>query len=210
MYTMGAYMNQQQHTQKKRTNPYIVGDNVLETVRSLGGNVTKTTQDTAAQIASDALQDIINGRSTQKQTKQHEHTYQEVMPAEPKESTKPNISNRELIQPIIQKDITETKQKLDAIRQELQALSKSIRGLQQEIQTAVMEMPANPGVYHMNFFEQLRHLLKGIRERVDDSRVWLSAWNTNVKKKRGYWGMYKKHGTTFGLSNERSLATQAG
>lgn len=195
---MGQRMNQSQQP-KKRQNPYIVGDNVLETVRGLGGNVTKTTKDTATQIASDALQDIISGR-----------TKNESVPMEPREYVQPRVLNKEFIQPLIQKDISETKQKLEAVRQELQALSKSIRGLQQEIQTAVMEMPVDAGIYHLNFFEQLKQLLKGIRERVDDSRVWLSAWNANVKKKRGYWGMYKKHGTSFGLSSERTLATQAG
>lgn len=195
---MGQRMNQPQQPKKRPTNPYVVGDNVLETVRSLGGSVAKTAQNAATQIASDALRDIISGRTT------------EAVPMGPREHVQPRISNKELIQPLIQKDITETKQKLEAIRQELQALSKSIRGLQQEIQTAVMEMPVDLGVYHLNFFEQLKMLLKGIRERVDDSRVWLSAWNANVKKKRCYWGMYKKHGTSFGLSSERTLATQAG
>ena len=202
-------MNQQPQQPKKRLNPYIMGDNVLETVKSLGGSVSKTAKDSATQIATDALQDIINGRSPQRHPSE-KHYVQENMPMEPRERIQPRVSNRELIQPLIQKDIVETKQKLEAIRQELQALSKSIRGLQQEIQTAVMEMPVEPGVYHLNFFEQLKTLLKGIRERVDDSRVWLSAWNANAKKKRGYWGMYKKHGTSFGLSNERTLATQAG
>jgi len=206
---MGVRMNNQPQQPKKRLNPYVVGDNVLETVRSIGGNVTKTAKDSATQIATDALQDIINGRSPQRQP-QEKHYGQENVPMEPRERIQPRVSNKELIQPLIQKDIAETKQKLEAIRQELQALSKSIRGLQQEIQTAVMDMPVEPGIYHLNFFEQLKTLLKGIRERVDDSRVWLSAWNANVKKKRGYWGMYKKHGTSFGLSNERTLATQAG
>ncbi len=206
---MGQRMNQQPQQAKKRLNPYVVGDNVLETVRSIGGNVAKTTKDSATQIATDALQDIISGRSTHSQPSEKRFADENV-PMEPREQIQPRISNKELIQPLIQKDVAETKQKLDAIRQELQALSKSIRGLQQEIQTAVMEMPVEPGIYHLNFFEQLKQLLKGIRERVDDSRVWLSAWNANVKKKRGYWGMYKKHGTSFGLSSERTLATQAG
>jgi hypothetical protein len=209
MYTMGVPMHTQQQQPKKRPNPYVVGDNVLETVRGLGGNVTKSAQDAATQIASDALQEIISGRPKQKQPSERIHR-DETVPMEPREQIQPQISNKDLIKPLIQKDLAETKQKLDAIRQELQALSKSVRGLQQEIQTAVMEMPVEPGVYHILFFEQLKLVLQGIRERVDDSRVWLSAWNGNVKKKRGYWGMYKKHGTTFGLSSERTLATQAG
>jgi len=57
--------------------------------------------------------------------------------------------------------------------------------------------------------ERISSILKLLREQVDDSRTWLSL-HTNRKQKRGFWGMYKKHGTQFGLSNERTLATQAG
>lgn len=191
-------MNQPQQPKKRPTNPYVVGDNVLETVRSLGSGVAKTAQDATTRIASDALRDIISGRRT------------EEIPMGRGEQIQPKISNKELIQPLIQKDLAETKQKLEAIRRELSALSKSIQGLCSEIQTAVMEMPVEPGIYHLNFFEQLRIMLSHIRERVDDSRTWLATWKTNVKKKQGYWGMYKKHGTSFGLSSERTLATQAG
>jgi hypothetical protein len=206
---MGQRMNQPQQ-QKRHVNPYVVGDNVLETVKSLGGGVAKTAQDSAVQIASSALQDIINGRSS-KQTTPSEQTHShERFPINQQERIQPHVSNKEIIQPLIQKDIAETKQKLEAVRQELQALSKSIRGLSSDIQAAIMEMPVEPGVYHINFFDQLKIMLTHLREQVDDSRTWLSAWSANAKKKRGYWGMYKKHGTTFGLSSERTLATQAG
>lgn len=205
---MGQRMNQTQQP-KKRQNPYVVGDNILETVRGIGSNVGKTvTHDVVSKIASDALSDIVSGRRPQKQTGEfapHEHVQ---FPPEAYVRPKPAI--HELIREFTHKDAAETKQKLDAVRQELQALSKSIQGLHQEIQTAVMEMPVEPGVYHLNFFEQLRQFLLSIRERVDDSRTWLAAWKANAKKKQGYWFMYKKHGTSFGLSSERTLATQAG
>ncbi|MFH0749832.1 MAG: DUF5660 family protein [Candidatus Gottesmanbacteria bacterium] len=190
----------------KKTNPYIVGDNVLETVRSLGGTVGKTIQqDVINKIPEDMLRDIFGTgqRSGELHTNESVNFNNEKVQPAP-------IRTSELLQPMIQKDLSETKQKLDAIRQELQALAKSIHGLQQEVQTAVMEMPVNPGVYHINFFEQLRQMILSIRERVDDSRVWLQAVNTKSKKRRGYWGMYKKHGTSFGLSSERNIATQAG
>ncbi|MEK7119300.1 MAG: DUF5660 family protein, partial [Patescibacteria group bacterium] len=69
--------------------------------------------------------------------------------------------------------------------------------------------PVAPGVYHLNFFERLKSMLKILREQIEDSSSWLSLQNNRKKKKR-YWGMYKKHGTSFGLSHERNLATQAG
>lgn len=206
---MGTHMHQQSN-QKKRPNPYVVGDNVLETVRGIGATVgTTVKRDVVTQIAEDALQDIVGGRaSTHQPTEQLQPN--ETVQLKGNTEEKPIHRKQESIQSLIQKDVVETKQKLEAIRQELHTLSKSIQGLSQDIQTAVMEMPVEPGIYHINFFEQLKIMLMSIRERVDDSRSWLSAWKTNAKKKRGYWGMYKKHGTSFGLSNERTLATQAG
>ena len=68
----------------------------------------------------------------------------------------------------------------------------------------------DPGIYHVNFFERLRSILKVLREQIDDSRTWLALSAQRKQKKLGYWGMFKKHGTSFGLSNERSIATSAG
>ena len=79
-----------------------------------------------------------------------------------------------------------------------------------EFKEVTMEtVPAKPGVYHVNFFEWLFSLIKGIREKIEDSCVWLRAFQSK-KSKRGYWAMFKKHGTSFGLSSERVVATQTG
>ena len=200
-------MNQgQQKQNSKKPNPFIVGDNVLETVRSLGSAVGKTVQqDVVKQIPNDMLRDIFGTQPQPQELQQNES-----ITVQPEKHIHPHVSNQELIQPFIQKDIQETKAQLESIRHELQALSKSMKGFHQEVEKAVLEMPVNPGVYHLNFFEQLRSFIQSLRETLDDSRVWLAAFNNNSKKKRGYWGMYKKHGTTFGLSSERTASTQSG
>jgi len=191
---------------QKKPNPYIVGDNVLETVRSLGNNVGKTIkQDVVQQIPNDMLRDIFG--TVQEPQEMHQN---ETVDIQHEKKVHQGAGHRESIQPYIDADMRETKEKLDGIRKELQALSKSIKGFHQEIEKAVLEMPINPGVYHLNFFEQLRSFIQSLRETLDDGKVWLQAFNNNSKKKKGYWGMYKKHGTTFGLSNERTIATQAG
>ena len=61
----------------------------------------------------------------------------------------------------------------------------------------------------MNFFEWMLAVIRAAREKVEDSNAWLGT----VKGKgaqRNYWNMFKKHGTTFGLSGERAVATQVG
>jgi hypothetical protein len=100
-------------------------------------------------------------------------------------------------------------EQIKAVRQELAVLTASMKSLNTEIVKAIAEQPVEPGVYHLNFFERLKSMIRMIRENIEDSRTWLATWST-CKKKKNYWGMYKKHGTSFGLSNERTLATSAG
>jgi hypothetical protein len=207
VYTMGVRMYQGQSNQPKKKLPTYVGDNILESVRGIGTNIGKTVQhDVVSQISQDALQAIFNTN----QRKNEELPPNEAVQFQPERQQKPIIRGNELIQQIKNADQQEVKAKIDAVRKELQSLSKSIQGLQQEIQSAVMDMPVEAGIYHVNFFEQLRQMLFMMRQQVDNSRVWLEAFQANSKKKRGYWGKYKKHGTLFGLSNERTVATQSG
>ena len=112
-------------------------------------------------------------------------------------------------QPLIEREQLHVREQLAAIRAELKALSETIKNFNQDVQKAINEIPARPGIYHLNFMERLRSVLKILREQIEDSRTWLSL-STGRKKKKQYWGLYKKHGTQFGLSSERTLATQAG
>src|SRR3989344_5698474 len=67
----------------------------------------------------------------------------------------------------------------------------------------------NPGKYHVSFFEWVLLLVRQARMKVEDSSAWLGAFKSKKAKKQ-YWSMFKKHGTTFGLSNERVVSTQTG
>jgi hypothetical protein len=72
-----------------------------------------------------------------------------------------------------------------------------------------VETPVDPGIYHVTFLERLRSFIQLLREQVDDSRTWLTV-SSKRQKKMAFWGLYKKHGTQFGLSSERTVSTQAG
>ena len=111
--------------------------------------------------------------------------------------------------PFVKKEEPQLKEQIQAVQAELKALSASIKSLSNDIQKAVTETPVDPGIYHKNFYERIRSVLRLMREQIDDSRTWLNL-SSNRKQKKGYWGKYKKHGTSFGLSNERTVATQSG
>lgn len=75
---------------------------------------------------------------------------------------------------------------------------------------ALVTTPAGkPGKYHVNFFRWVLSLVKTARIQVEDSGAWLAMFKSKKGQKQ-YWAMFKKHGTTFGMSNERNVATQVG
>jgi hypothetical protein len=105
----------------------------------------------------------------------------------------------------------ETQELLCQLKKQVTLLEKSQKGLVSEISKIKVEkLPPKTGIYYLRFFEWLIILIKQLRMRVEEGRTWLSTFSQRKKKKLGYWQMYKKHGTTFGLSYERSLATQTG
>lgn len=107
-------------------------------------------------------------------------------------------------------DSRELQVKIEEIMIELRKIVESSKDLQVEFrQVTVEQAPKKPGKYHLNFVEWLLQNVKQIRLRIEDSSAWLAMFKSK-KDKRQYWNMFKKHGTTFGLSNERNVSTQVG
>ena len=183
-------------------------DSILESLRTLGTGVTKTVaKDVTGRVAADALSSLFGGAVK----RQGELTPDKPVDLRRERAPWPGFRRPEIRprEPWVTPVEPHLKEQIEAVRMELKALAASIKNLNTDVQRTITETPVNPGLYHKNFFERMRSILQTLREQVDDSRTWLSLYN-NRKQKRGYWGMYKKHGTNFGLSNERTLATQAG
>ncbi len=124
------------------------------------------------------------------------------------------FSNKDIIhsgERLQSREAREMEQTIQNIKAELLHLvSSSNVVLQAEFaQVAVEQAPVNPGKYHLGFFEWILELIKQTRMKVEDSGAWIAAVSSK-KGKKGYWNMFKKHGTSFGLSNERTVATQTG
>lgn len=202
----------QSQTQKKPVNQS--NDSVVESLRGITSTVGNTVKnELVGQSISDAFAALL-GNYPQKQ-----ESYQQSAPVRP---VVPEIAgqNQEKIQPVIRRpEILSTdslkreqefiRQQIESVRMELKALVASLKSLNAEVEKAIADSPVEPGVYHMNFFERLKTLISAMRKQVNQGRSWLNLFQTR-KKAKGYWNMYKKHGTTFGLSSERSLASQAG
>jgi|SRR5579871_4561496 len=106
------------------------------------------------------------------------------------------------------KETQEIEYKLNDIIGELQRLSTASAVLEKEVLEAKGQAIVNPGKYHLHFFEWLLIEVRQARMQVEDAAGWLATVSKKNGKKKDYWNMYKKHGTKFGLSGERSVSTQ--
>lgn len=187
----------------------LTNNSVLESLRDLGSGVgNAVVKDVLGQAANDALASLF-GQPTGGDLKRSQQPSIEGSPE--RSPFRPQIRRPEVYRPIVvdQREEPGMKQKLDSVRMELKALASSIRNLNSQIERAIDDIPAHPGIYHVNFLERLRGIIYALRENIEDSGSWLSLWSRR-KQKKNYWGMYKKHGTSFGLSSERNVSTQAG
>lgn len=204
-------MTQKTQNQKKQTR--FVNDNILESLRGVGGSVAKTSVDTAAKISSDVVSSLFGSLPTSGELGENQTIEFGKVAEVPRPEAVPAVQPRasDVLRPgQVDMERMRLKQEIAAVRSELKALADSIKNLHTEVTKTVNEVPVEPGIYHVNFFARLRSILRILREQVDDSRTWLALSAQRKQRKLGYWGMFKKHGTSFGLSGERSIATQAG
>ncbi len=111
---------------------------------------------------------------------------------------------------ISQTENRELNTKVSEIIIELKKLAKSSKELEITFREITVEQkPVNPGKYHLNFFEWMLSTIRSARMKIEDSRSWASLF-ASKKAKKEYWSLFKRHGTSFGLSGERIVATQTG
>ncbi len=99
---------------------------------------------------------------------------------------------------------------VDQIRMEIKRLIATSKIVENTVKDATADKaPVKPGKYHISFFEFVLSIIKDATRKLEDSVSYGSVL-TGKKQQSKYWSSYKKHGTSFGLSSERSTATQTG
>ena len=110
----------------------------------------------------------------------------------------------------IKRQNQEVEMQLREVMIEIKKLADSSKELQAQFrEVAVEQYVVNPGEYHKNFFSWLLSIIRAARAKIEDSNAWLSALH-NKKDAKKYGAMAKKHGSSFTLNNERTVATQVG
>lgn len=100
--------------------------------------------------------------------------------------------------------------RVEEIRMEIKQLLATSKQLEATFKTLQVEQKiVKAGKYHETLFDFIKSLLRSARIRMEEGLSWANT-SKSKKQQKQYWNQFKKHGTTFGLSHERTVATQTG
>lgn len=202
----------------KKSQKSYSNQNILEAFKGIGtGVIGSLKDDFVSEGSSDFLQQFIGGK-----IEEHKNPFsgdlaegQEIdLKPKKREHAAPAINYHHEIVETEKRASQETQREIHTQIQEILVELKKISDTSKEIAVKYKEVTMeqrieNPGEYHVSFFQLVLNRIKAAFRDIQDSGSWLTAMQSK-KKQKGYWQMFKKHGTSFGLSNERSVATQVG
>lgn len=211
-------MKKQKHVVKQ-----FVDQNPIEAFKDIGGTAKKATDEAVKGAVSDLWKQML-GKGEYAQTEAKDEKVQgELKPGEELDlrrekkvqAIEPGIDYaREIVhseRKIRAEESHESKMRMQEIIIEIKKLTKSSQELSAQFKDIekIDYIPANAGKYHANFVEWVLSMVRSARERVDNAITWTTAIK-GKKKQKQYWSLFKKHGTSFGLSGERVVSTQVG
>lgn len=207
---------------------FVPADNPLEKVEQVGKQVVdEFIKAPVTAFADEALAQI--GLKPQRQPMQGEFNVQtgehkvnqQIAKVEQKDaSVDAKLRQLQYVQRN-EKEVFSAKQRvleeqIGKLMQELQVevakLQKQTSELTYDVKKVTVEnKPAKgqAGIYHLNFFDQMIFMLRELRQKVGESRLWLQM-SSRKKQQKGYWQMFKKHGNNFAMSDERAVASSNG
>ena len=207
--------------QKAKVQQAVRRTNVLESLKDVGSGVASSLNtDLLGGISKDLMEQILNRRAPNKKVSG------DIKPGESLQFSD-LLSGKHEENQILKKQIAferrlteeervvsarksnELRVQLQALIQEVQSLAKSTQGLGQEIEIAAMQAPAQPGLYHVVFFEKIIEFVRNFRKNIDSAVIWMGTANKRAEKKN-YWSNYKKKGASFLLSGESYSQRSAG
>lgn len=146
-------------------------------------------------------------KRTDTQAQEREQEVKEVVSAEHMEYFR-TIQNADKISE--NKTENEVKRAVEEIRMEIKRLRETSKIVEQTVKDATADKaPVKPGKYHISFFQFVLSILRDATRKLEDTASYGAVFSSR-KQQSKYWNKYKKHGTMFGLSGERTTATQTG
>ena len=159
-------------------------------------------------VPSQNEQQLIEGQELVLDTKKRQERIQTT--AEHLEYVRRDVQNVERTSSSEARTELEVRRGVEQIQTEIRKLISTSKIVERTVKDATAEKaPVKPGKYHLSFFEFVLSVIRDATRKLEDT-VHFGAVFTSKKQQSRYWNSYKKHGTQFGLSGERTTATQTG
>lgn len=198
----------------------MVKRNVIESLKDIGGDFTDQSLDLLKGTSEDFFKELmgmprVSPKRSGEMKAGESILMSEVISGKEKENKKlraqisleRNLASDE--KRLSQEKMQELRVQLQAITVEINKLAASTGNLATQAEIAMIEVPVNPGIYHVVLFEKILEFLQSFRQQIDQAAVWLGSVNKRAEKKN-YWAMYKKKGSSFLLSPDHYLQRSAG
>ncbi|PWU23402.1 hypothetical protein C5B42_03150 [Candidatus Cerribacteria bacterium 'Amazon FNV 2010 28 9'] len=195
-------------------------------IQEIGGTTVKQTAALPGEMMNDAMSAIFGGGGSVAESSQDQNQNSTNPFAKALEQTSNSEQQKELNlekqQAVLHKEFQMTevfnlreqkdKETIKQLQEQLRALAKEIKQLDQSTHTAIYADVVDPGTYHVNFFQQLLNFIVLLRKRVQEGNTWIENFNARGKKKGAFWGQVysKKGGTAYMMSQEHQVARNVG
>lgn len=205
---------------KKKAQSQRTKQNVLESLKDLGGGAGAQMGDLLKDTSEDFFKELLGMQRPQPKrngeiSMGESLEMSDVLSGKEEENRKlrAQISlERQMSQEesrLSQEKTNQLRVQLQALTQEVVKVASSTQNLAEATQVAMVEAPANPGIYHIIFFEKVLEFLRSFRQKIDQASVWLNSSNKRAEKKN-YWARYKKGRGSFLLAPDHYLQRSAG
>jgi hypothetical protein len=205
---------------KKKQQQKITRQNVLESLKDLGGGAVNQTGDLLKGTSEDFFRELMGMPRILPKTSGEIAAGQSIemnslISGKDEENKKLRAQinlERRLAgdeKRVAQEKSDQLKVQLQALISEVQKVAVSTGHLAEATQVAMIQAPSEPGIYHIIFFEKILEFLRSFRKKIDEASEWLNTSNKRAEKKN-YWAMYKKKGSSFLLSPDHYLQRSAG
>lgn len=215
-------LNNLQPQSQSKTPKAPPGDSFVEQIKSIGGSAvsslkTDVVKGTAQSIFDQLLGSAKSGTAPTSEAGNADAIKEWVADRETQAANEAKLQERAFqqhkhAQEKVLFSFTDEKlrQEIGAVRQELAMLVKSMGKVEAQIEQAVIQEVVDPGVYHLNFFRNLRSWITMMRKSLEDASTWMSMSNGRGKKSGYYWSQFGKSGTKYSMSSERNVQMGAG
>lgn len=205
---------------KKKNQNSVTRQNVLESLKDLGTGTTSQATDFLKNTSEDFIRELLGFGTTNVKRSGELNPGESVEMKDILSGKEKQIKSEEkqikFEKTLLNEESRVTREKTQQLRVELQALMQEVQKVAESTQTlaeithaATFSAPIEPGIYHINFFQNLLTFLRSFRQRIDLAATWLQGTNKRAEKKN-FWAQYNKKGTSFLLNPESYSQRSAG